>query len=342
MINTAKIKWIIVILAFFTGRQCKLYGQLNATVKDNVVENSRNLSIGGTLLGIDLYNPNLNFFIEGKLNYRFKKELGWIKGNYSVAFADRLEEITESTTAQEAVPANGTKPLKTYGLSFGYNFVRKEDFTITKATFLRRSGAKSVKLPVKSCRVYGVHVGLEYFRTIIAQGSSMSYTGNITANYPRDTTVVTGNATPMFSMKIISVGIHRQIIEHSVIQINNGGELKEYKNKGSSMVYADFLIGTSMTFENVLTPLNGNGPNANPANSYGSNSNNPYNFYSVDINNSYKKVPIGGRIGWEHIGLGPVGSIIGFECGFRPGILKPADNAYIMMKIGLSFNVKAK
>ncbi len=339
-----KIKNILFLICFFCSlKSSLLFGQGSATVKDNNIDNSRNLTIGGTYFGADIYDPNLNLFIEGKIGYRFKKEKAWIKANYTIAFADRLEEITESTTSQWAVPAEGTKPLKTVGATIGFNFVRKEDFSLVKATFLKKSDMiKSVRLPVKSYRLYGIHVGYDYFRTIIAQGSTISFTGTAT-NFPKDTILSTPHATPMFSMNMISIGMHRQLIQHSVIQVNNGGELKEYKNKYISTFYADFLIGTKMTFENILVPLNGNGPNASSSNGGGSYAtNDPYNFYSVDINNSYKKIPVGGRIGWEYIGLGPVGGIVGFEFGFRPGIIAPADNLYLMMKFGISFNTKAK
>ncbi|MBL7920890.1 MAG: hypothetical protein JNJ40_11285 [Bacteroidia bacterium] len=335
-----KIKKAIFLIFFFCSIKSSLLFSQSAAIKDNAINNSPNLTIGGTLLGVDIYDPNLNMFIEGKLGYRFKKEKAWIKANYTIAFADRLEEVTESNTSSWAVPAEGTKPLKTYGASIGFNLVRKEDFKLVKATFLKRSDIKSVKLPVKSYRSYGLHVGFDYFRSILAQGSTISFTGTAT-NFPKDTVLIASHATPMFSMNMITIGMHRQLVQHCVVQVNNGGELKEYKNKYISTFYTDFLIGTKMTFENILVPLNGNGPNANTSGgSYYSND--PYNFYSVDINGSYKKIPVGGRIGWEQIGLGPVGSIVGFEFGFRPGIINPADNIYLMMKIGMSFNMKAK
>jgi hypothetical protein len=340
MLPTKKITILLFIFVFFSAKKASIYGQGSASIKDNDLDNSRNLSIGGTILGVDLYDPNLNMFIEGKLCYRLKKENGWLKANYSLAYADRLEEITESSSSQEAIPAEGTKPLKTYGLSIGYNFIKRQDFQVTKATFLRRSSVKSIKLPVKSLRLYGIHIGLEYFRSIKAQGSTISYTGTINANFPKDTSIITGNATPMFSMNMISIGFHRQYVEHNVIQVNSSGTLTEYKTKYTSTFYADFLIGTKMVFEDILIPLNGNGPNSNPSNNNYSNT--PYNFYRADINNSYKKIPVGGRIGWEKTGLGPVGSIVGWEFGFRPGIISPADNLYIMIKVGLSFNMKAK
>ncbi|MGZ3900390.1 MAG: hypothetical protein ACXVNO_06030 [Bacteroidia bacterium] len=336
-------KGLLIVTSIISIFMCGTVRAQAARITDNDLDNSRNLSVGGTILGVDVFDPNLNMFVEGKMIYRFKKELGWINANYKVAWADRMDEVNESTSMEDAVPAGGSKALKNYGFSVGYNFIKKEDFKIARATFMNRSREKSMRLPVKSYRLYGVHVGYEYFRSIMAQGSTTSYTGHVVADYPRDTIVVAGNATPMLNMKIISIGIHRQFIEHSAMEVNSNGAFTNYKNKFSSMVYADFLIGTAMVFENILVPLGANGLNANPNNYSGSyNSNSPYNFYQVDINGSYKKIPIGARLGWEQVGLGPVGALMGVEAGFRPGIMGPGYNAYIMFKLGMTFNMKAK
>jgi hypothetical protein len=276
-------------------------------------------------------------FIEGKLIYRLPKEIGWLNANYKIAWADRMDEVTEGTSYQDGIPANGTHALRDIGLSFGYNAIKKEDYKIARATFFNRNSSKSITIPVKSYRLYGVHAGLAKFRTILAQGSTTSYSGTV-SGFRKDTVLEISNATPMLNMNIISIGIHRQFIENSVLEINANGDLSETKSKFSSMVYADFLIGTGIVFDDLLVPLGDRGVNGNP------NSNNyePYNYYPININESYKKIPIGGRIGWEQVRLGTVGMTSGFEVGFRPGIFGPLYNAYMLFKIGVSFNFKAK
>lgn len=323
---------VLTLLAFIQVRS-----QGGARIKDNNLDNSKNLTISSTIFGIDTYNPNLNLFLDGKIQYRFKKETVWLNAQYKVAWADRLDEVTTSSSSQEAVPVEGTKPLKSYGLSVGYNFIKREDYKVARATFMNRSQSKSIRLPVKSYRLYGVHGGYDYFRSVVAQGSTMSYSGAIVADYPRDTIVNVNHATPMFHMNMISIGIHRQKIQHYEIEVVDGGSVKEYKSKMHSIVYADFLIGTAMTLDNILIPLNGAGQNANP-----NYTNDPFNFYRVDVNNSYKKIPVGGRIGWEQVTLGTVGTSFGIEFGFRPGILGPDFNTYLLFKYGISFNFKAK
>ena len=333
---------LLVVLSLLVLMPLKIWsqGQVGATIKDNKLEDSRNLTITATIIGLEVYNPNLNFFIEGKLLYRFKKELGWIKANYSLAYGDRIGQVIESSSSQEAIPANGTQPLRNIGGSIGFNFKRKEVYKVARASFFQKR--KTVDLRIKSYRLYGVHIGYESFRTIFAQGSTTSYTGTIHQGLPHDTSVITSDATPMFRMGIVSLGIHRQLVDHYEIEVSNGSGTAVYTNKSCSMVYADFLFGVNMTFDDLLIPLNGNGPNSNPQ-PYGNlGGNDPFNFYQANINGSYKKIPVGARIGWELTGLKSVGYMVGVEAGFRPGIMDPLYNLYFSVKVGITFNIKAK
>jgi hypothetical protein len=331
---------LMASLAFCFLSLHHLQAQKTFLAKDNDVDRSPNLSIGGTIFGIDLYGPNLAVFIEGKLTYRFKKERAWIRGHYTIAFGDRARAVTESSSAQEALPADGTQALRNIGGSVGYNFIKKTDYQVAKATFFGNSARKEIKLPLKSFRLYGLHAGYEQFRSILASESTMNYTGTVVENSLKDSILVSGNATPMFHETIISFGIHKQRIEHYVVQVNYGGELSYYTNKTSQLWYADFLFGMNMQLEDLLIPLNGNAPNSNPKNP--GNINDPYNFYRVDINKSYKKIPIGGRVGFETITLKHAGLMVGGELGFRPGIMDPTFNFYLLMRIGLMLNFKAK
>lgn len=326
----------IVFLLIFS----RVLSQGGVRIKDNDLDNSKNLTFSSTIIGVDFYNPNLNFFIDGKMQYRLKKEIAWINASYKAAWADRFDEVSETSSAQEAVPVGGSKALKGYGLSAGYNFIKREDYKVARASFINNAGKRNIRLPVKSYRLYGAHAGFEYFRSILAQGSTISYSGTVVADFPRDTTLETGTATPMFHMNMISLGIHRQYVYHSVIELNSNGVLQDYKDKSTSMVYADFLIAPKIVFEDILIPLNGAAPNSN--NTSSNYNNTPYNFYRVDINNSYKKIPIGGRIGWEQVRLGNVGTSFGAEFGFRPGIFGAGFNTYVLLKYGISFNFKAK
>jgi len=336
--DTLMVLLLCMLFALLAGRSS---GQSTFTLKDNAIEDSPNLSIGGTLFGADIYNPNLAFFIEGKLNYRLKKELGWIKANYTLAFGDRLESVTESSTSQDALPANGTQPLRDIGLSLGYNFIKRVDVKLARATFLNRTKSKKITLPLKQYRLYGLHAGYEMFRTIVAQGSTASYTGTIVENSLKGKTVIAGNATPMLNMQIVSLGIHRHYIEHWKVQVNNGGEITDYSSRSVSTLYADFLFGMKILFDDVMVPLNMNAPNSSTITT-GNSMNDPYNYYRADINGSYKKMPIGGRIGWEQSVLKSVGLTSCAEIGFRPGIIDPVYNLYIMLKFGLMLNFKAK
>jgi hypothetical protein len=333
-------------------RFCKLYvgcllwlfslnmqAQIGASIVDNAIDNSRNLSIGGTIIGADIYDPNLNFFIEGKLAYRFQKELGWIKAHYTRAYLDRIEEVLEPTS-YEALPAEGTQPLQNFGGSVGFNFKRKTVVMIARASFFNK--LESITLPIKSYRLYGVHVGYENFRSILAQGSTISFTGTVSRDLQRDTVLVASHATPMFRMSMLSFGIHRQLIDHYEISVNDGSNATTFKNRTSSMVYVDFLFGMNMMFDDILIPLGRGGPNSNPDPNANSGGSDPFNFYRADINNSYKKIPFGGRFGWEMTSLQAVGYSLGIEMGFRPGILDPLSNLYIAMRVGISFNARAK
>lgn len=334
-----KRHYILVLFVFLI--QSYALTQNTFTLKDNDLNNSPNLSIGATVFGIDFGEPNLALFVEGKLVYRFKKEKAWIKANYSLAFVDRLRASTESENYGDAIPADGTQPFKNLGLCLGFNLIKREDIRLARATFLfLRSGRKSkITIPIRKYRLYGIHGGYEKFQTILSSESTTTYTGTIVENSLAGQTVTAENATPMFHADIISFGIHRQFIEHYKLQVNTNGELTEYSMKSSSTVYADFLFGTNMLLDDILVPLNINAPNTNPQNS---NSNTSYNFYRANINSSYRKVPIGGRIGWEKITLKPLGGSVGAEFGFRPGIIDPTYNFYFMLKFGFMFNVKAK
>lgn len=329
------------LLILFVAGNFDLKAQA-AKVIDNDLNRSSNLSIGGTFLGIDIYNPNLNFFAEGELFYRFKKERVWLRGNYKIAYGDRIEAVTEASSFGDAVPANGTQPLRSIGGTIGYNFKKKKTVAIARATFFNRVKTKSAKMALESWRLYGVHVGYDLFRTIVAQGSTTGYTGTSDESFLAGATINIGNATPMLNMTIISAGIHRQLLEHYVVEATNGSDGATIKNKSVNMVYADFLFGMNMIFDNVLVPFNSQAPNSALPSGSGGNYNTAYNFYSVDINSSYKKIPIGGRIGWQQTTLNAVGLITGFEAGFRPGIVDPFYNLYLMFKIGISFNMRAK
>ncbi len=337
------LRSLLSLLIFMCGVPTELYSQNTFTLKDNDLNNSPNLNIGFTVFGADIYNPNMAFFVEGKLSYRFKKELGWIKTNYTYAFADRLEAVTEAYDYSDALPAEGTQPLRNIGGSIGFNFIKRENIELAKASFhfMNRSRDSKITIPIRKYRMYGLHAGFEKFRTIIAQGSTTSYSGTIVEGSLNGTTVESGNATPMMNMNIISVGIHRQIISHYKLEINNNGEITNYSEKSISTVFADFLIGTSIQLDDIMVPMNKNAPNTNQ-NPNSNSSYEPYNYYRVDINNGVKKIPIGGRIGWEKIMLKPLGGMVGAEFGFRPGIVDPLYNLYIMMKIGFMFNFKAK
>src|SRR6218665_2911407 len=314
--------------------------QPGASIVDNEIDNSRNLSIGGTIIGVDVYDPNLNFFIEGKFAYRFQKEMGWVRGHYTRAYLDRIEEVMEPS-AYEALPANGTQPLQNFGGSVGFNFKRKRMYMLARASFFNK--LESVTLPIRSYRLYGVHAGYENFRTILAQGSTISFTGTASRDLTRDTVLIAAHATPMLRMHMISLGIPRQLIDHYEISVNDGTSGTTYKNRTSSMVYADFLFGLNMMLDDILIPLGSRGLNANPDPSSGSQGGSaPFNFYRTNINSSYKKIPVGGRFGWELTGLQAVGYTMGLEVGFRPGILDPMYNLYIAMRVGISFNAKAK
>lgn len=330
----------LFILFLFTS--IELMGQA-AKVIDNDLNRSSNLSVGGTLLGVDVYNPNLNIFAEGELFYRFKKERVWIKGSYKIAYGDRLEAITEASSYGDAVPANGTQPLRSIGGAIGYNLKKKKIMAIARATFFNRVKTSSLPMALESWRLYGIHVGYDVFRTIFAQGSTTGFTGTSDESFLTGTAINIDNATPMLNMSVMSVGIHRQLLEHYVVEAKNGSDAAIIKNKTINMVFADFLVGMNMVFDDVLVPFNNQAPNSAPPN-YGSsgNYNSAYNFYPVDINSSYKKIPIGGRIGWQQTILKPVGLITGFEMGFRPGIVDPFYNLYLMFKIGISFNMRAK
>jgi hypothetical protein len=323
------------LLWLFSG---SLQAQIGASIVDNEINNSRNLSIAGTIIGADIYDPNLNFFIEGKLAYRFQKELGWIRAHYTRAYFDRIEEVLEPNSFG-ALPADGTQPLQNFGGSVGFNFKRKTVVMIARASFFNK--LESITLPIKSYRLYGVHVGYENFRSILAQGSTLSFTGTASRDLPRDTVLEAAHATPMFRMNMLSLGIHRQLIDHYEIAVNNGSDATIFKNRTSSLVYADFLFGMNMMLDDILIPLATRGPNANP-DPYGTGGSDPFNFYRANINNSYKKIPFGGRLGWELTGLQSVGYSLGLEMGFRPGILDPLYNLYIAMRVGISFNARAK
>lgn len=332
---------VMLLVILFLSENMTIKGQA-AKVIDNDLNRSSNLSIGGTFLGIDIYNPNLNFFAEGELFYRFKKERVWVKGNYKIAYGDRIGEVTESESFGEAVPANGTQPLRSIGGTIGYNFKKKKLVDVARATFFNRVRTKSASMPLESWKLYGVHAGYDLFRTIVAQESTTGYTGTSNESFLAGTTININNATPMLNMNIVSLGIHRQILEHYVVEAKNGSSGIILKNKVIKMVYADFLFGMNMIFDDVLVPFNSLAPNSAPPN-YGSGSNySAYNFYSVDINSSYKKIPVGGRIGWQKTTLKAVGLISGFEAGFRPGIVDPSFNLYLMFKLGISFNMRAK
>lgn len=321
--------------------QCLAVAQNTFTLKDNDLNNSPNLSFGATAFGIDYGEPNLALFVEGKLVYRFKKEKAWVKANYTYAFVDRLRARTESENYADAIPADGTQPFKDIGLSLGFNLIKREDIRLAKATFLfLRSGRnKKISIPIRKYRLYGIHGGYEKFQTILSSESTTSYTGTITESALIGQTITAQDATPMFHVDIISFGIHRQYIEHYKLQVNNNGELTDYSMKSSATLYADFLFGTNMVLDDILVPLNINAPNTNPQNS---GTNKSYNFYRANINDSYRKVAIGGRIGYEKITLKPLGGMVGAEFGFRPGIIDPTYNFYFMLKLGFMFNVKAK
>lgn len=323
-----------LILLHNTGR-----AQLNFSLKDNDYYQSPNLSFGGNYIGVDLYTPNLAYFVEGKFCYRFAKEFGWLKGNYAIALGDRVEAITEGGDSQDGIPANGTQALKNVGVSVGINVIKREDLIAAKIKHEGKT-TKIVSVPVKISRTYGVHMGYESFRSVLAQGSTTSYTGTVVEASLKDSVLVASNATPMYNAKIASFGIHRQYMFYYVLQAGQGDNRTEYSQKRISTVYADFLFGTDMAVDNVLVPMNSRAPNANPKTN--GNGNEAYNYYEVNINHNLRKIPFGARIGWEQITLKPVGLIVGGEIGFRPGIFNPLYNTYLTMKIGFMFNLKAK
>ncbi len=331
------ISLMLLCLLLISGFTLK--SQSNMFLKNNDLDRSKNLSIGGTIFGVDLYNPNLAFIIEGKLCYRIKHELGWVRAHYTLGWLDRIEAVTESSSSQEAVPANGTQPLRNIGGSIGINFIKREQYKIAKGIFLN-SNRKDIKIPVKFLRLYGIHAGYEQFRTVIAQGSTTSYTGTVSKDYP-STVTVEATGTPMFHMTMLSLGIHRQLLEHYTLEVHSGGNVTEYKSRTTSLVFADFLFGMNMQLEDLLVPFNYNAPNTNQVKpSIGNND--PFNFYAADINEGQKKIPFGGRLGVEQISLGPVGWNMGAEIGFRPGLMDPMFNLYILVKVGVSFNMRAK
>jgi hypothetical protein len=338
MIN--KIKYVVALFCSWMFALNSINAQ-NAVVKENNLEDSPNLSLG-VISGLDVFDPNFNGYFGAQASYRFKGEKIWLGGYYYRAYFDRLEAITENNQSLNGIPAEGTKPLKMYEVKMGYNIVTRNDYRYAKTTFFKRSAViTKIKLPVKSYRLYGVHAGYGYFRTIVAQGSSMEYSGPITADFPKDTIVSVSNATPMLSMNLISLGVHRQKIFHAVIQTNNEGTILNYSDKSYAVLYGDVLIATKMTLENILVPISYNAPNTNPPS--GSNSSGTdFNYYNVNVNGSHKKIPIGGRIGGEYTSLSKIGYTVGFECGFRPGLVTPENNLYMQFKFALLLNVKAK
>lgn len=319
---------IIFLLALLNSRAQSL------SLKENSPETARNLSIGGTVMGFDLYNPNVNGFSEAKLTYRFKNELGFVRANYSIAWLDRIEEETRDSY-NVGIPANGTQALRNMEAQFGWNFKKKEEIRIASKRFAGRT--KATKIPVRFLKAYGLHVGYGNFRTIIAQGSTTSYSG-IVEGLPNEIPR-TIDATPMLRMKMAHIGIHRYVVSDYVLTEREGSSNKEVVGKYAHYLYADIFYAFNMQFDDLLVPLNGDGPNAAPI----SNSYTPaFNYYAMNINNSYHKIPIGGRIGYEQTILRSVGLLYGLELGFRPGIFNPNYNMSIMLKIGFTFNAKLK
>ncbi len=298
---------------------------------ENNLDKAKNLSIVCVPVGFDVYNQNLNLFAEARLQYRFKKELGWLSANYKIAYLDRTEENSFVETIA------GSSPLKELAATVGFNFKKKEIIKIATPGFYTRRN--KIRLPVKFLRSYGIHAGYSQFQSIFASGSTTNYNGEITLG--ADTKSVTVSATPMFSAGILHLGIHRQWLENYVIDYSTGGEKKSVSSKSIKTVYADFFYAPFMNLEPVYLALGENSPNSNQNyNSTGGNFN--YNYYPVNLNAGTKKIPVGARIGMDLIELDGFGYNYGFEVGFRPGVYTPLDNLYILVKMGFSINAKLK
>ncbi len=310
---------------------------------DNDLYQAPNLSAEMSVLAVDLYSPNLNFSIEGGLRYRFSGEKGWIKTSYLVSFADRIDESIDYNNSGLGLPANGTKPLKNICFSAGYNF-NQNTYYSKEYISLKTVGHTNYVTPVQLgyLKCYGIHAGFETFRTILAQGSTTEFVGSNMEGYKTDSLVTIEHVTPMFNAGIISIGFHKDIIEHAEITFRSNTETFKRKVNSHYHAYADLLIAPIMKLEDVLFPYNYQGPNAPDPNSLSSSYHENFNYFKMNINDHVKKNPIGARIGCQLNSLNRAGLFSGIELGFRPGPFSPFYNLYLKIKIGFSLNFKAK
>lgn len=303
-------------------------------IHENDPENSRNLVLNlDPFLG-DIYFPNLNFGYGAGASFRLRNLVELSAYGYR-SYLDRLEVLDNYYGYKTGgVPAGGDKPaaFSHFGATvfFAKNLQEKNDNYLATQ---RGNTEYYIKIPAKVLTLYGARVGLQSHSTFIQ---------NTNGNIKFEARHVEGYGAPertfygdeygtMMNSKVLNFGLSRKRIEDLEYQVET---FSKKRFIGSTELFADVLLATSMDFENMKVyqqdTANRSYTGA-PAIASG--------IYSVNENTLKNK--LGARIGanyTQHLGL--IGISMGAEAGFRPGPGAMTDGFYLVLKAGITLGIK--